>query len=454
MICHFATHSIHKRLSLDTIELWENLVSPFCGIVQNLFVFHRQAFDPKGIAITAQLNQVALFRGIKDSINYHIGGMGMMREEAMKKCLAESYERYIPVIFDAERKFPSFFGSYSSLHEKSQSEFFTNGEPKDLILESETFVYFSAHQYRKENFFTEFNAQTKLNWSRVPELIQKNNIWIPTQLLFFSYLPKTHLGERRINHVVSTGTAVHRNFRNCILNSLLEIIQIDTAIGHWYTGYQAFKIDLTNRTAHLQKIITKSIEHNNVQIEFYWLPQTEFSIFTVICMGKSDRIPFYSFGLGADLSLEAAMYKAYLEFYGTRLLGQSLAILNQEKKVNSAHIQNLDDNVLFYATQKKNKAIPLKFSGVSSVKDSDLPPDLQWTESQIIKILIEQFADTGKNLIGINFTTEESKSLDLVATKLWSPQLLTVPLPSAVPTNHKRFLDYGGIQHDEPHPYA
>lgn len=443
MICHYSQTSVHKRLEYHTAQLWENMVSPLCGILSNIFAYHRQSHDPKGIAIGGDLADVASFKGLNGSINYHIGGMGMTREEAMIKCLAESYERYIPVMADPEYYMTCQFDSYENL--------FANNST-DIILNPELFCYFSEEQHEQKGFFNKFNKNSPLLWVKAAEITRNQAVWIPAQLLFFGYVPKKSLGETRINSAVSTGTAVHTNLVSSTLNSLLEMILIDSAIGHWYTDFPAYKIELSERTRHIQKILKKSIPLDNIHLEFFWLPSIDFPTFNIACIAQSVTIPRFSIGLGSDYTLEGAMYKAFIEFLGTRFLGHTLAVI-QERDVESNCIKNLDDNVLYYALGYGNERIYMNFNPRQTIKDYDLPSDLIGSKQTIVQLILKAFLETNKYLGFINLTNDESKELGLVATKLWSPQLITVPTPNAVAINHKRFLEYGGISHLDPHPY-
>ena len=68
-------------------------------------------------------------------------------------------------------------------------------------------------------------------------------------------------------------------------------------------------------------------------------------------------------------------------------------------------------------------------------------------------LLINQFISTGKELLYLNLTTHEAKELGFVVTRVWSPDSLSLCLPSMVQKAHARFQAYGGVKHVHPHPY-
>lgn len=443
MIQTYSRSSLHKRLQYSTSQLWDNMVSPFCGILTCIYAYLRQTYDPKGIALGGKLTNVALVKGICSEITYHIGGMSMVRDDAMIKCLAEAYERYISFIIDPVSQAEGCIDFYENIKNKF---------PDDLLPTERQLQYFTEAQHNDKDFFVPFNLKTLMHWVKTQEIISKKSMWLPTHLLYLGYTANHQIEEKRINGAVSTGTAVHINYPSCILNSLLEMILIDATMGHWYANQKAYKIELDERTRHIEKVIQKSIPLKNIDIEFYYLPSADFSTFNVACVSRTNKVPKFSVGLGSDPTLEGAMYKAYLEFIGTRFLANSLAVL-QEGNIAADQIQNLDDNVLWYAIGNNRQRIDERFNSKISVKARELPTDFLGNKSGIIQQILGEFRSTEKNIIFLDFTNAESRQLGFVATKLWSPDLLTLPLPKAVPINHLRFKVYGGVQHVDAHPY-
>ncbi|MCW5589441.1 MAG: YcaO-like family protein [Legionellales bacterium] len=369
--------------------------------------------------------------------------MGLNREDAMIKCLAESYERYTAFMFDYQQSTPSIYQSYNEIKSSYSN---------DLLPKTSSLSYFSNNQFKNSPHFKPFNADEKMCWLRLPELTSLKHIWLPAHLLILGYSSHREKPEPRLNGAVSTGNAVHRDYQSCILNSLLELILIDTTIGHWYCDYKAYKINFDQRTKRLEKIVNKSIPLNNIDIEFYWLPNPDFSVFNIACVAKSDAVPKFCVGLGSDTKLEKAMYKAYLELSGTRFLANTLAVLKANDKI-SDNISNLDDNVFLYANGKNNDFVNRKFDKNNTIKANEIPGEENSDQRVALKKIIESFRESGKQLAFLDYSNEESQQLGLVATKLWSPDLLTLPLPNSVPINHPRFNIYGGVKHVEPHPY-
>jgi hypothetical protein len=66
---------------------------------------------------------------------------------------------------------------------------------------------------------------------------------------------------------------------------------------------------------------------------------------------------------------------------------------------------------------------------------------------------VEGFRDAGLRLVTLDLTTPDLADLGFVVVRVWSPDTLSLALPSAPPTAHRRFGAYGGATHRDPHPY-
>jgi len=77
--------------------------------------------------------------------------------------------------------------------------------------------------------------------------------------------------------------------------------------------------------------------------------------------------------------------------------------------------------------------------------DSDIKGDLRH--------LVDGFAGTGKELVFLDLTTADIRDLGFYVVRVWSPDTISLSLPSAPPVMHPRFQAYGGIRNEAPHPY-
>lgn len=72
-----------------------------------------------------------------------------------------------------------------------------------------------------------------------------------------------------------------------------------------------------------------------------------------------------------------------------------------------------------------------------------------------IESVIDGYARIGAELVFVDCTTPEARQLGFYVPRVWSPDTMSLCLPSAPPLNHPRFNAYGGAEDTvEPHPYA
>jgi ribosomal protein S12 methylthiotransferase accessory factor len=168
--------------------------------------------------------------------------------------------------------------------------------------------------------------------------------------------------------------------------------------------------------------------------------------------------PSVAVGAGVDTRLIPAMYKALIEAVGVMQLAK-INMVNAEVEgrldgsFNPEQILDLDTNVAYYAWPEHAGFIDRKFGRAESVAASELPLDSDLPPEEEVDEVVARFERSGKELIELDLTTDDIRDLGFVALRVWSPDLLSIPLPSAPPMKHYRFEAYGGARHGRPHPY-
>lgn len=194
--------------------------------------------------------------------------------------------------------------------------------------------------------------------------------------------------------------------------------------------------------------------------KFYWIQNADLCGMTVACVMENPRgvFPEMCVGLGADATLTGAMYKALLEANGVSHLGNMFLL---EEMLDSSDggtfdpttMFDLDRNVGYYAKGGNRERIVAKFLQANTMRASEAPKDLEGESTDLIRMVTDTFRNTGKELVLADLTTIEAEELGFVVPRVWSPDVLSLALPSAVPLRHGRFSAYGGVEHEDPHPY-
>jgi thiazole/oxazole-forming peptide maturase SagD family component len=439
-----------RQLDPATIMLLGRLLSPLCGLDRGMGFFARSRHQPRFATLGADLTGVHILSGQPKPTQdaYHIGGSGVEVDEAVIRALGETVERYCAFVgARSGDRYPAVFCRWDEFG------------PDDAVLPASCLRLFADEQHASQGFpFHRFREDLPLSWTLAPSLLDDRHCWLPTQLLQVGYVPRHGSGERRLAASVTTGTAAHTNRARAALNALLELVQIDAAMGHWYSGQLSPRIMLDGRTAAIAALVQRQFRGSSVRVRFHWLPSPDLLGMPVACVltEGGGRLPAVAVGLGCELALERALYKAMLEAVGVAQLAK-LALyydsLSGGEIRDEGQIHDLNRNVGLYARPGNRHVVESKFPEDDIILAADLPADIEDSERKQVGSIIDSFRLSGKRLYGIDLTTPDAASLGFVCCRAWSPDTLALALPSLPPAAHPRFSVFGGVTHARPHPY-
>ncbi|MBA3537316.1 MAG: YcaO-like family protein [Tatlockia sp.] len=442
----------HLSIDYKTRHLMHKMLSPVCGLVQEIGFIKRNKFGARILTAGADITGVhtLLNRENPGRGAYHTGGGGIFLNEPIIKSLGETIERYAQLLSELTSKEEFVFSTYEEMTMKY-----------DNVLSKEYLDLYTAEQLNKENFpYDKFNPSLSLSWVKVRRIDTQEYFWIPAQFLFVGYHVKKNLNEPWYSTAVTTGTAAHTDQASVLLNSILEIIQIDSAMGHWYSNYEAPEIVFDKRTRPMQEILRKYDNEEHNSIRFFWLRNPDLLGFSIACVLEKPEtcIPRVSIGLGASTTLNDALYKAYLEAIGVSYLNSILILKDKlynkgEKDIKLDNIYDIDTNVAMYGKGYNYNRIAQRFNGRDRIVASEMDADIQGSTIDQFKKLLSSFSKSGKELLFTDLSNIEAKELGFYVSRLWCKDTLSLCFPSAPPINHPRFIKYGGLAHDEPHPY-
>jgi thiazole/oxazole-forming peptide maturase SagD family component len=430
-------------------QLLSRLFGPLCGIDQMVGLSNRSATEPRIFVLSAEMTGVHLLleRPQPTPNTYHIGGAGICLEEAMIKTLAETIERYCQMLAYASGQHVARFRSYHSMLADGCK-----------VVDPRKLTFFTAEQLHGAGFpFARFDPDMPLDWVQARSLLRDNDtIWFPSQLAFLGYNLKPP--EKRLSSAVTTGTAAHTDRRRAARNAILELVQLDTAMGFWFSKQAAAEIVLGERTRAIGDLIAEQFHPAAPKPRVFWLRNPDLPVFTIACLAGSGSgaIPASAVGLGSDLKLQEAIYKAVLEAVAVSYLAKIVALqqsISAPDQPDEAGLSDLDANIAFYARLENQQKIDAKFGSIAAVADADLPADFEGNIGDELAHLAGAFALSGKELLFLDITTGDAAALGFHVARVWSPDLLTLSLPNFPPGSHPRFNAYGGFQDASPHPY-
>lgn len=447
-------HESEPLLRSRTKSLLAKTLSPLCGLSQAVGFATRGRGEPRFVVAGGELTGVHVLAGHPQPKAgfYHIGGGGIFVDEALIRTLGESLERYAQFVSMVSGQHPIQVETYQSL--------ISSG--KRILPVENQFKFFSDAQFSRNGFpFEKFSPSKPIGWTQARTLPSLEPVWVPAQLVLTGYQPNTAQGEPWLLPAVTTGSAAHVTLDFAMRNALLELVQVDAAMGHWYSAQVARRIAFDSRTEVLERIIERHFPNSGPKPSFYFLPSADLPGINIACVLRDEegRFPARVIGLGSDIKLTHAMYKALLEAVGVLQLVK-VSTINALYSGELANLQrnvdrflDLDSNVIYYANPERVSSVDRKFSDTRPILASQLPPDIEGSASDHCRLLIKAFIATGKDLIYLDLTTTDIRMLGFRVVRLWSPHTLSLCLPSYPPALHSRFLAYGGVANDAPHPY-
>lgn len=443
-----------RNLAIDykTQHLLKRMLNPLTGMNRSIGFMNRSKYEPRMMTAGGDLTGIHVLRNRPDPGpgSYHIGGSGIFLNEPIIRCLGESLERYSQLISDVGGKRPVEVATYKEMIAMGR-----------VVISSEKLKFFTDQQYRKDKFpFRPFDSQMPMGWIEVPSLTGGPPRWLPAQLFFVGYSGRK--GEKRLNASVTTGTAAHTSPVSAQFNALKELIQIDSVMGHWYSSAVAPRIEMDARTKPMTQLLDQYFSSKEGRPQFYFLKNADLPAFSIACViRKPGRIPSIGVGLGIGVRLNRALYSALLEASGVIQMAKKAIIDKVEKdnpgsldfNIDPENIYDLDSNVVYYASPGNEKYVDEKFSEKMTIPAKELPPDLITDPEGEVEHLLNGFRNTGKELYCMDLTTRDLEQLGFCSCRAWSPDTLSLSLPSAPPVLHPRFSSYGGASNPMPHPY-
>jgi thiazole/oxazole-forming peptide maturase SagD family component len=434
------------QLRPTTKLLLHRMICPLSGLSPQLALIMRSVLEPKIAVASGDMTGVHILRGLPSPRPgaYHIAGIGTSYEEAIIGVLAESIERYAQYIWAASKPQKIVSASYQNMKSNSR------------VLVPESLQYFSESQLTRPGFpFSRLESDMVIGWVPAKSLIHGTVCWLPAQIALVGYVRQHN--EPLFMSGVTTGTAAHKTLHQALRNALLELIQIDAAMGNWYGNHSSVLIQHDDRTRAVGEIIGRHLCLYGPALRFYWLPSADLPGLTIACVMESQEVPKFAVGLGCDLRLPRAMYKAFLEAVAVAQLAKMnllrQAVQDSSSATNPSQIYDLDSNVVYYAMEGRSTFRAKFGTDDPVVVASDLPQDVDLGIRGDVRHLVESFTATGKELVFLDLTTTDIQDLGFCVARVWSPNTISLSLPSAPPVMQTRFQAYGGIINEDPHPY-
>jgi thiazole/oxazole-forming peptide maturase SagD family component len=442
-------------------------VSPLLGPVRGLRVGSYDAASPALLMVLPELVEIHRRAGV-DRPDYHLGGFGFSLDESIMKALGESMERATHFLFHVHN--PQLLSRHT---ERELRESGTAHLPLGEV------GLFTPEQLANPRLPAQaVDETTAVSWLPMLDLTRGGTALLPAQAVLAGFPtrdePRTAIG-------ITTGSAAHQDYPRALLGAILEMIQVDATMGHWYSHSVAPRIDVSaTSTPRMHRFLDSHrmwLNRADTSIEFFWLRQPEsWPVYVAACVIRRDRFPALAIGHGVACDLERAMYRALYEAIPISLVAlmQTLRQLAGEpdgdaapaattirdlyRRLDIDQVADLEAAVAYYALpEHAAEVLPGRFGRDSPVRGTEIhdevPPALAGAAPLDAATRLIDLLRADHRLYAMDLTTPDVAARGLYVARLFSPDLMALCLPSFPEQRHPRFAAYGGFRSAQPHPY-
>jgi thiazole/oxazole-forming peptide maturase SagD family component len=440
-------------------HLMEDVLKPICsehgGIVKSLLVSVFKYFDEMDIrSVSAQMpayHKVLL--GTDVDLQYHLGGYGVFYEEALIRLAGEAIERYSLLVARYALADRIRYATYDQIAR----------EGRVLPLEYlRPFSEASCEKLNRGDFrgIRRLERDDVVGWLSCPSLFEPDReIWVPAQMLFVGYRLNRVCNEVAFCPGFSTGTAAHTSFEKALQSALLEFIEIDALMVHWYCGLKAptVTIDDLGVAGLVPKLLATGSRFEVVALDLKAIDGVDAHVIGAVLVNRRDDCPLIVFGAQGHLDPARALYRGLMEAMAISFLGV-YGPLYQPKQylatTSDRTFTDLDRNVAFFtspesAAEKRRVIENLKGSRkvLSSMKSHDTG-DVRADTARLIR----QLGAASEYGVYLDITPAETAARGWKVMRVYLPELVTMCVPGVPYDEHPRLKAHGGIRNGYPHP--
>lgn len=233
--------------------------------------------------------------------NYSGFGGSFDREVAMSKAVGEALERYFLCTYkrDALR-----VSSYADLARRVNT---LDIRQFDLFLD-----------WQKKRFpRLSFDEKSMLRWVRGREFLTGKSIYLPAQMVFWTYdhAPSGQEPEKMLMLQTTSGSAGHFTRDEAALAALLEAIQRDAFLIYWLNSLSPKIIDIdTVEDQQIRNFVAELLRFNLEPIFLNTTSDFAIPMATCVVIDKSDpENPIFSIGSSAGFTLEDTLMSSGIE---------------------------------------------------------------------------------------------------------------------------------------------
>jgi len=380
-------------------------------------------------------------------IQYHLSGYGTHREESMVKLFGESIERYALLMAAQMWADKVVYRSYDQMAQQA-----------DVVPWEYLQVYSDAdyEALERTTMVRRISRDDVIGWLECPSLVRPGErVFMPAQLLSIGYRVREDLGEKCFASSFSKGSAAHTSYAKALEGAVLESVEADAFMLHWYTDLRAREMHYDHLG--FMSFVDRTFAGTPYDLTLYDLSMADTPGYVVAALLRNRRgdAPYVLMGASANLDPVRAAYRATCEAATIHYLAANGPLLSGEDFIlEQTDFMNLDSNVAYWARcidqQRKEETLGRFASGAEVM--SALPSERADTDEQTVRELVARIASLSRYAVCLDITPLEARSTGVKVMRVLIPELIQLSHPGCPYTRHPRIIAHGGVTNDVPHP--
>ncbi|WP_244325335.1 YcaO-like family protein [Dolosigranulum pigrum] len=383
------------------------------------------------------------------------------------------YESTVSAYLEAlERYANSYNRRYNRLLTKSYEEI------KSIAVDPKIFTLHND-EYRDNSYkFNNYTEKLEIDWIYGQNLITKEQVLIPSQMVFYRDLTKKDR-EKRFVYETSNGCALGSSSEEAIFYGILEIIERDSFLTSWYLKEKVTRISENSLPKRIQEII-KKLNENKQNLYLYDITK-ELGIPVVWALfideNKNAKVKTFS-AAGCHLdpykAIEAAVFEVITSVptFVRSLDNQEIKEKMEMMQTDYSLIQDIDDHIIYHAYDEYQSKLEFLLNDnpimdIEEIYKKDIKEKFNQEMLTLdLKILLDLVKTNYSDVFAVNLTDKVLQNFELEAYKVLIPGLLNMSFGhSHRRVNINRLKKYGrkiGIDPDNitletinqiPHPF-
>lgn len=353
--------------------------------------------------------------------SYYSYGRSMTLQDSKMSAEFEMLERYASIVPHTK---PDLTGSYSQLKEAGNRVV----SPERLSLNV------INDDVRRRYGFESYSDAKTYRWTRTVNLIDEQDYYLPEQVMYYD--AQLVSGEKRFMYETSNGCAMGGTYEEAVVYGLLELVERDAFLMHWYNRIAPIQLDITSIKNRYLLDIVKYMTCIGYELRVMDITmETGIPAIWVAAIDKNyhGKMKCYN-AAGAHMNPEKALEASLVEvvtsigIYDKIIRSGSMDERLAQLSSNPDAVDNMEDHVYFYSLEENFKYIEPYYQNkeiidfVERFKEWYQKDDNTFTVEQFVK----RFVDYHKDIYVGVLESETNNELGLWCVKAIVPSMLTM----------------------------